>query len=565
MAITNSGFTLIEDNDTQASWSGTDGISAYNISIEENGTANSEEWNVAKNTTEQGNLTFASSVNISSQRVITVWVKSDLAQYYTNIEIAVDDGTRNLSLPTFFDTVSSSTAEYMTEVFRPMVYELTASDKTITPITNLAINFNNSSSGNIRSIINTWVDKILVGARRVISGTTTNNKLFKESNDIDTSTGTYDGVSQEYFGGLVYNWDIEIAGTCTSENEVVKFVRHLATRGSNSTYANRNIFVSGTLTCENTTFLVEDLRLLLSSNQGIGCSLNFIMESATACNITNCLLPLSSSYDAENATSRSIKAIAPLKFVGCTFEAVHEYYVDGATYEDCTFLSMLGNGPQQVNFPNGCLTVEATTTGPIFKNCTFNVDTSAIHVDLTDVGSAAVTTPVNIFEDCTFNYVGTPSLDCLVVFHCTVDNQSVLWSNNTLNNFPASFATNSANATIATRGNTSFDFFVYSYGDEPTIDTGGLLTTTVIHNLRTYTLTGILQNSRVYIERTDTQVELVNELVTASGEVSYEYEHAADIPIKVHVRYAAGLYRPNDFTDTLANNDKTVTVTQVQD
>ena len=85
MAVTNSGMTLLTNNDNESNWSGTDGADTYNVSIQ--GT-NSESWLVSKNTSETGTLSITQSLGTS--KYVTCWMKSDLNYYYTNIKMELE-------------------------------------------------------------------------------------------------------------------------------------------------------------------------------------------------------------------------------------------------------------------------------------------------------------------------------------------------------------------------------------------------------------------------------------------------------------------------------------------
>ncbi len=183
MAVTNSGMTLYSDQDSQESWNGTDDLDDYNMSIQ--GT-NSESWQVSKNSSETGQM--SKNANMGTSKYWTCWMMSNLTNYYTSVTMGLEDSSGDEENFGLADTTNRDvTGEF--HAFCMQFGQGTSSgtlDRTV--ITDLNVNVNNSSSGNIRSVINNWIDTSHYGDGRIIGGTTASDKLFLESHVADTTT-----------------------------------------------------------------------------------------------------------------------------------------------------------------------------------------------------------------------------------------------------------------------------------------------------------------------------------------------------------------------------------------
>jgi len=224
MTISNSGMSLLEDNDAQANWSGTDDIDDYNNCIQ--GT-NSESWNVGKNTTETGVL--SQSANANTSKYFTCWMATNLSPYYTNIKLELESSSNNYR--SF--TVADATDKDISGDFKSAVLQIDQGAQTGTYVPGSHADFraivNNSSSGNIRAVINTWIDAIYHGTGRTIGGTTASDQLFKESDDVDISSDTYDGLSYNEFGVIYFQSDVKVdttSGNSFGETVVWRYSRN---------------------------------------------------------------------------------------------------------------------------------------------------------------------------------------------------------------------------------------------------------------------------------------------------------------------------------------------------
>jgi len=261
MAVTNSGMTLYADNDSQESWSGTDDLDDYNMSIQ--GT-NSESWTVAKNAIETGTLALIAAMG--TPKYFTLWMKSDIANYYIDIEAILRDSSSN----TLTFTVADSTDPDVSGDFHPSVLQLSEGTASGTYVPNnhdeFEVVIDNSTSGNIRSVTNNWIDTLHYGDGRTISGTTASDKLFLESHTADTTTADeFDGCSELYKGSLAFQTDVIVDTTTgNSYGEVITFAY---ARNTDNAYT---LFITGTADFKGTNII------------GSGATVALVSSSATA-------------------------------------------------------------------------------------------------------------------------------------------------------------------------------------------------------------------------------------------------------------------------------------------
>lgn len=220
MTVALSGFTLHTNNDSEAGWAGTDGPDAYNNAIE--GT-NSESWQVSKNATETGTLTKSATLD-TVRELFLFWMSSNLAPYYTDINLELESTTGNRKSFEVANATNkeiggvfiSSAIDFInkgieTGTFSPAAFSL------------LRLIVDNSSSGNIRSVINNWIDAMWYGIGHSITGTTVGDKLFDEAASID-DTSKIGGI-WNYNDEIFCQVDLSFDGTdLVSDSETLVFV-----------------------------------------------------------------------------------------------------------------------------------------------------------------------------------------------------------------------------------------------------------------------------------------------------------------------------------------------------
>jgi hypothetical protein len=249
MAVALTGMTLYTNNDNEAGWGGTDGPDTYNNAIQ--GT-NAESWNCAKNSTETGTLTLTPGTAPGTSRSLFMfWMSSNLAPYYTAIDLELQSSASNYKN---FEVANSTNKEIGGDFTATVVDYVNkgTSTGTYAPASHtvLRIIIDNSSSGNIRSVINNWVDVMYFGPGHTISGTTTGDALFAEAAAIDITDDDYYGILEDYNGIIYSQGDLDLSGTAlTSDSEVLVF------KDTVNGYDTYNFDITGTVTFTNTAVI----------------------------------------------------------------------------------------------------------------------------------------------------------------------------------------------------------------------------------------------------------------------------------------------------------------------
>ena len=186
-------MTLHTNNDNEGNWSGTDGPDSYNVLIQ--GT-NSESWQVSKNTSETGTLDLANDVSGTGNH-INMWMMSNLTQYLTSIKVRLISTVGNYREY----TIATSTLQDVTGEFHCFALNIVGGTQTGTFVpasfSSIEITVDNSTSGNIRSVINNWIDAIYYGRGLTFDGSDTSDKMFSESAALDELTANKYGVMIE--------------------------------------------------------------------------------------------------------------------------------------------------------------------------------------------------------------------------------------------------------------------------------------------------------------------------------------------------------------------------------
>jgi len=224
MAVTLSGMTLYTNNDNEGGWGGTDGPDTYNVAVQ--GT-NSESWLVSKNSSETGTLTLTPGTAPGTTRSLFIfWMKSDLEYYYTDIQAELQSTASNYK--TF--VVATAAVPDISGDFKPIALDYVnkgTSTGTYAPASHTVtrIIVDNSSSGNIRSVTNNWIDVMYFGAGHAIAGTTTGDLLFSEAAAIDQNGTNEYGILNNFEGIIFSQGDIDLTGTAlTSDGETLVFI-----------------------------------------------------------------------------------------------------------------------------------------------------------------------------------------------------------------------------------------------------------------------------------------------------------------------------------------------------
>lgn len=228
MTVSNSGMTLHIDNDSDSGWSGEDGTSTE-VFWQGSG---AQKWIVAKNVNETATLSL--SADMSAAKYFTFAMLSTIAPFYTSIGLTMKTDASNHEHFLLSDNVSAVDVTYraIAGEFKYSTVAVEFGQGTTTGTYNRAshatldINVDNSSSGNIRSVENHYIDAMYYGNGRTISGTTVSDKLFEESNDLNISADVLDCCTLAFHGKIFAQTDLIINTTTgNSFGETLVFVK----------------------------------------------------------------------------------------------------------------------------------------------------------------------------------------------------------------------------------------------------------------------------------------------------------------------------------------------------
>ncbi len=224
MALTlTANLTTLTTNDNDGDWGGTDGPDSYNTHIQ--GT-NSESWQVSKNSTETADWDDGTTHDMSGANVhFYLWFKSDLTNYYTTVKVRLISTTNNYREY----EIANQTTKLWDGAWKCFVMDLSGGTETGTfnsaAVATIEITVDNSSSGNIRSVINNWIDAMRYGTGLTATGTDFNLLAVEAENS--TETNMY-GILQNIDDILFCQGKINIGNGATtttfnSSNEVLVY------------------------------------------------------------------------------------------------------------------------------------------------------------------------------------------------------------------------------------------------------------------------------------------------------------------------------------------------------
>lgn len=365
MTVANSGMTLYQDMDTDTNWAGDDGSSAEEF---QQGNA-SQQWIVAKNGNETATLTL--SANMTGAKYLMIPFISTISPFYTSVTATLGDGT-NTDVFTMADQLGGLLHRAVAGQWEFNNHMLQFSGSlTLSSFASVAINVDNSSSGNIRSVLNHYVDAIYYGTGRVIGGTTVGDKLFKESNDLNISGDVFDGCTLEFSGGIDAQTDIEI--TTTLGNSYGEALTFREVPNTNNVYT---LLISGTADFQATAIAAATANVTVNFDSSTATSFskaggNLVGAGTTA-------FKLSQNIKGVVFTSRT-----SIAHNGCNFE--------NNTVNTSGSLTITAGGSCTNNtFNQPSATAIITSDLALNNGNTFNSDGSNHAVELTSIGGGSM-------------------------------------------------------------------------------------------------------------------------------------------------------------------------------
>jgi len=365
MAVSLSGMSLHTNNDNET-WSGTDDPDDYNNAIQG---SNSESWQVSKNSTETGTLVKSSTLN-TTRGIFTFWMSSNLAPYYTDIDFIMESSNNNQKL---FQVANSTNKAIGGNFVASAIDYVNKGTETGTfapaSFSELRLVVDNSSSGNIRSVINNWIDAMYYGVGHTVSGTTTTDKAFAEAAAVDELVANKYGVMWKYNDIIYSQGDINLAGTLTSEGETLVFVDTL------NGYDTYNLDITGTVDFTNTSIIA-------------GGAIDFNFDSSTA---TSFSMTGGSVTGALATTTKSGQTHSGVVFTDCgTFTVANTPYV--STFNSCGQITLSTGGELdscKIDKSTAAISVTTDDLSDV-DGCIFVSDGSNHAVELTSIGAGSM-------------------------------------------------------------------------------------------------------------------------------------------------------------------------------
>lgn len=513
MTVALAGMTLHTNNDNETNWAGTDGPDTYNVAVQ--GT-NSESWLVSKNATETGTLTLAAALN-ATRGLFIGWMKSDLSYYYTDIRVDLESSASNFKQ---FIVAAAATPNISGD-FKPFILDYVnkgAATGTFVPgsLATIRVIVDNSASGNIRSVINNWVDVMYFGPGHTISGTTVGDKLFTEAAAIDELVANKYGILINFNDIIYAQGDIDLSGTAlNSTGETLVFVD---TPNGYDTY---NFDITGTVTFLNTNIAASG-----------AIDYNFDATIATAFSMTG----------------------------GSITGALLIDLIDGQTLDSVVIrstTSTIANDPDSCIWnASGLITV--ATAGSL-NSCVLNKGIDTVAVDIANLDRLIKN---NFISDGTGHAVDLGTVS---------SNIAMAWDNETSGYAGTDGSTGNETILVSVDSGITLTINVASTGTLPTIKNDGLGTVTVVTGQITVAVTVLdditglpLADARVQLYDTaDYTTEIMNDDCDVNGIASVDRSYTADIDVEGWVREMniSGIdYVPKDISGTITSAGFALTV-----
>lgn len=499
MTVANGGMTLYQDMDTDTNWTGEDGISTEEF---QQGIA-SQQWIVAKSGDETATLTLAT--DMTGAKYIIIPIISTISPFYTLISADLKDGTLN-ELFTLADQLGGELHRAVAGQWKFNSHCLQFGNNggtlTLSAFASIDIRCDNSNSGNIRSVLNTYIDAIYFGTGRTISGTTVVDKLFEESNDLDISADVYDGCTLNFEGEIFAQTDVVVSTTLgNSYGETLVF------RDAPNTDGLYTLEITGTAHFKNT-----------------------IKASGTA----------RISLDASGATAFTHESASVTK--GNVITYASGQVVDSVVYTDCLSI-IVPNTPSACTYA-GCGLVEATD---IITGGTFNISTGTA----LRVGDLALADICSFISDGTNHAVELTGVAGSYSWDNLLSNYDVGSVGDGVQITGGSITGNEAIHITATTG--TFIINVADTGVTPSVSSAGAIVN-VVAGQKTLTLSDLPSGVEVRIRQGSYTIHYTGDITGGTDSYTYTYVPGFNVTISV----GGSGYIRETISYTLLNSDATL-------
>lgn len=373
MAVTNSGMSLLIDNDNDNNWTGEDGTSNE---VFWQGVG-SQMWIVGKTATETAILTLAA--NFSAAKYITFGMLSTISPFYNIITLELESTANN------YETFTLADRSQPAPLYRAIAGEFITSSPSIElgqgietgtyvpgSHTILRITVDNSTSGNIRSVENHYIDAMYYGTGRTIGGTTVSDTLFKESDDLNISGDVLDCCTMQFGGEVFAQTDVLV--TTTSGNSYAETLVFREVANTSNVYT---LEITGTADFQGST--VKGANTNVTVNFDVSAATSFQMLGGKLANAGTTLLKAGQDIFGVVFTDRTT-----ITHSACNFE--------GNTINTSGIMTVSSTGTCTGNTFNKPSGVSALLLADLSHapNNTFVSDGSSHAVELSSIGSGSM-------------------------------------------------------------------------------------------------------------------------------------------------------------------------------
>ena len=563
MANVTISLTSISDADTTTGWSGSSGQLDEQVFKQQTteGTGGSYTYQTGKNILAVCTFTPTSPLNMTliSSIVNVYWsMRCDVFPFCellntgatnSGLMLRLTDGTGNFTQWHIAgrDTWDGGWKTFVLDISNTTNIHSSSGTLNLANVSIFSWYTDNSNSGNIRIIDNTWLDAIAYGYKAIIESITTEDVNFQDIADKDVSLISYAGLLRYYNGilfsqGSLYIGDDGQVTNFVSENETIYFKDVIINPSSVSIEANQ-----GSIIYDHSNTFVNIDGLVCNSSVTYPANFKFYNdESFLTPNLKEFHLNNSTFYGLNDISIGYNPVNVPSTFTSNSFNnCIGSILLSFLTADNCSWI-----GCSPVVTGDGSLQPDIT-------NCTISEH----------INQGLITKDLNTITDCLF--ISPSTLRHAVEFQATGDN-SMNW-NNYLEGY-ASVDGNTGGEAIyvpATSGILTIN--VGAGYNIPSIRTGGA-TVNVVSGQVTTTITvrnqdgDVVVGARVYLVSEST-IEyptppltdgtlIFNELTDVNGQVIDIRSLASNQPVKGWSRDSTSpppIYKQTRITEIIDN------------
>lgn len=387
--------------DTTTGWSGSSGALDTEVYKQDgSGSGGAYAYQTGKNTLASCTFTPAANINMTGNYTTPhlYWtMRCDVLPFCellntgatnSGLMVRVADGSGNYTQwhVAGRDTWDGSWRNFVLDLTNTANTHSTSGTLSLADVDVITWYTDNSNSGTIRIIDNTWLDAVRYGDGLIANSVTTEAFDFTDIALIDVAVANYYGVIQEY-GGVLFAQGAVVLGDLTDTNdtnfvssgETVYFLDQLV---STSHYA-----IVGVEATSATNPTDIDISGLVCKTVGsTGAEVDFSDTDL------NSLSVVGSTFIDMGTISFGSGTLATSKFSGCGASTLANCDVDGVTWELSGLVTISGTTAlDDCSFIDSSATASVSTASlETINNCTFGSDGSNHAVELTAIGDGSM-------------------------------------------------------------------------------------------------------------------------------------------------------------------------------